>query len=361
VEIVVTPSHDFWRDRRVLLTGHTGFKGAWTSLVVRALGAKICGVALAPESGPNIYELAQLASQIESHLLDIRDDARLKGVVSDFKPEIIIHMAAQSLVRASYASPVETYQTNVMGTINILEAARSTPSVRSIVVVSSDKCYLNREWLWPYREDEALGGHDPYSSSKACTEIVTASWRQSFFSNDGAAIASARAGNVIGGGDWAADRVIPDCIRAFTTGVPVALRNPQAVRPWQHVLEPVTGYLLLAERLSREPGQFSEAWNFGPNEADTKTVAHMVETLIHHWGEGADWTAAPGTHPHEAHALRIDSTRARVKLGWRPQLPLDEAIAWTAEWYRGWSSGANVEELCTKQIEKYLSLAAMSK
>jgi CDP-glucose 4,6-dehydratase len=361
VEIVVTLSHEFWRDRRVFLTGHTGFKGAWASLMLNALGAKVCGVALAPEAGPNIYELAQLADRIESHVLDIRDGDRLKGVVSSFKPDIIIHMAAQSLVRASYASPVETYETNVMGTINVLEAARGISSVGAIVVVSSDKCYLNREWLWPYREDEALGGHDPYSSSKACTEIVAASWRQSFFSDGGAAIASARAGNVIGGGDWAVDRVIPDCVRAFTKGVPVAIRNPQAVRPWQHVLEPVTGYLMLAERLIREPAQFSEAWNFGPNEADTSTVAHVVKTLIRHWGTGANWTSPPGAHPHEAHTLRIDSTKARVRLGWRSLLPLDEAVAWTAEWYRDWASGTNVETLCGKQIEKYLSLAAMSK
>jgi CDP-glucose 4,6-dehydratase len=345
-----------WGGRRVLLTGHTGFKGAWTSLVLRSLGAQVRGVALAPDTEPNLYTLANLGNAVDSRELDIRDRNALRRVVSEYAPEIVIHMAAQSLVRQSYASPVETYETNVMGTINVLEAVRGVSSVRCVVVVTTDKCYVNREWPWAYREDEALGGRDPYSSSKACAEIVTASWRDSFFSEGSPAIASARAGNVIGGGDWAADRIIPDCVRAFTKRHPVELRHPGAVRPWQHVLEPVLGYLLLAERLAQQPRRFAEAWNFGPYETDSDCVEKVVEIFSRHWGEGARWTSSPGPNPHEAMTLRIDSSKARMKLGWRPRLALEEAVAWTAEWYRGWASGVNAAALCEKQIDKYLAL-----
>ena len=297
----MSPSSAFWHDRRVLVTGHTGFKGAWLSLWLSRLGARVTGLALAPETSPSLFTLAGLAERVDSRLGDIRSRAIVDAVVAESRPEVVFHLAAQALVRRSYADPVATYETNVMGTAHVLEAARRADGLRAVVVVTSDKCYENREWWWPYREDDALGGYDPYSSSKGCAELVTAAWRRSYFGGPAspAGVASARAGNVIGGGDWAEDRLVPDCMRAFGTSTPVVIRRPAAVRPWQHVLEPLAGYLLLAERLAEGPG-FAEAWNFGPSVDDARPVSWVVDRLVRFWGGDARWAHDGSEQPHEA-------------------------------------------------------------
>jgi CDP-glucose 4,6-dehydratase len=357
VEAVVSPSSREWQGRRVLVTGHTGFKGAWLWLFLERLGAKLTGIALAPETDPNLSVLAGLTADPRSVELDIRDGERLTAAVITAAPEVVIHIAAQALVRKSYAAPAETYATNVLGTINVLEAVRRAPSVRAVVVVTTDKCYENREWPWAYREEDRLGGHDPYSSSKAAAEIATASWRDSFFSSGSAAIATARAGNVIGGGDWATDRLIPDCARAFVAGRTAEIRNPQAIRPWQHVLEPLSGYLLLAEALLRAPSSATEAWNFGPYDSDTETVEQVVQAFARAWGDTANWALGSGAHPHEARTLRVDAAKARERLGWRPQLDLQTAVNWSAEWYFRWAAGESARALCHDQIDLYLARA----
>ncbi len=341
----------------MLVTGHTGFKGAWLSLWLHRLGARPGGFALAPDTEPNLAELSSLERQFPCTRGDIRDQIAVRDAMAEFAPEVVFHLAAQSLVRASYQQPVLTFETNVMGTIHVMEAARVTPSVRALVVVTSDKCYENREWLWPYREDEALGGYDPYSASKAGAEIAVAAWRRSFLNGSNAdrpfAIASARAGNVIGGGDWAPARLIPDCARAFAAGAPVRIRNTQATRPWQHVLEPLSGYLLLAERLWQDGAKVAEAWNFGPSLDDVRPVSWVVDQAVALWGDGAKWMAAEGQHPHEAGLLAVDATKARARLGWRPRLPLGEALGWTIEWYKRQRRGEAASTLVNEQIERY--------
>ena len=363
MENVVNPQPGFWRGKRVLLTGHTGFKGAWTMVWLESLGAHVTGFALDPPSCPNLFELIGTKTVTDLRC-DIRDPRAVLEAVTQARPEIVIHMAAQALVRPSYADPIATYAANIMGTVHILDAVRRTGTARAVVVVTSDKCYENREWLWPYRESEPMGGHDPYSSSKACAELVTTAFRCSFFSSpDTSAVASVRAGNAIGGGDWAQDRIVPDCIRACVTGRPVTIRYPNAVRPWQHVLEPVAGYLLLAERLWTSGAAFAEAWNFGPRDDDIRPVSHIVATLGRLWGREAAWhgvEAVSTPQLHEAGYLRIDPTKARARLMWRPRLTVDEALAWTAEWYRRQKSDVNARTLCLEQIERYQGLEVLA-
>jgi CDP-glucose 4,6-dehydratase len=348
----VSPTADFWHGRRVLVTGHTGFKGAWLGLWLAELGAEVTGFALAPETAPNLFDAAQLVRRLDSRLGDVRHADAVEQVVASSRPEVVFHLAAQSLVRRSYADPVGTYATNVMGTAHVLDSARRADDLRAVVVVTSDKCYENREWWWPYREDDPMGGHDPYSSSKGAAELVTAAWRRSY-GTAALGIASARAGNVVGGGDWAEDRLVPDCIRSFSAGDPVVIRRPDAVRPWQHVLEPVAGYLTVAERLVVEPGAYAEAWNFGPSIDDARAVGEVVERLVELWGDGASWQHDQGVHPHEAGLLQLDASKARARLGWRPRLHLDEALAWTVEWYRRFGTGEDAAVVTLEQIEDY--------
>jgi len=355
---------NFWKSRKVFLTGHTGFKGSWLSLWLLSMGAEVCGYALEPSTTPNLYNALGLDAHLQSVIADVRNLDALESAMRAFQPEVVIHMAAQPLVRYSYENPVETYEVNVLGTVHLLEAVRRTPSVRAVVCVTSDKCYENREWPWPYREDEAMGGHDPYSSSKGCAELVTAAYRRSFFHADSSAahtaIASARAGNVIGGGDWASDRLVPDIIRAFTASEPVIVRNPDAVRPWQHVLEPLAGYLTLAEHLFREGAKFEGGWNFGPSDDDAQPVCHLVSEMSRLWGSGASWQIVSQENVHEAHLLRLDSSKARAALHWRPRWTLDQALANTVNWYREFyqnprPAAAATREFTLRQIEAYIS------
>lgn len=352
----------FWQGRKVLLTGHTGFKGGWLALWLQHLGAEVTGYALAPHTTPNLFSKANISDGIHSIIGDIGDLTRLKSALADCRPEIVLHLAAQSLVRASYQDPVATYETNVLGTARLLEAVRSCESVRAVVVVTSDKCYENREWIWPYRENDALGGHDPYSNSKACAELVAAAFRNSYFpverhSEHRVAIATARAGNVIGGGDWSADRLIADIVRAFESGQTLQIRNPKATRPWQHVLEPLRGYLTLAERLHQNGPKFSGAWNFGPHYADARPVEWIVEHLVSRWvshhGQPPRWQVDPGPHPHEAQMLKLDWTKASHELGWHPTLSLTEALDLTLDWYQSVYRGDDARKKCIAQIESY--------
>ena len=347
----------FWRGRKVFITGHTGFKGGWLALWLRQLEAQVSGFALNAPTTPSLFELAELASDIASTVGDIRDRGALEAALHASEAEVVFHLAAQPLVRRSYTEPVETYATNVIGTVNLLEAIRSTPSVRAVVVVTSDKCYHNREWQWGYRENEALGGFDPYSSSKACAELVTAAYRSSYFS-DGAdggkvAVASARAGNVIGGGDWAEDRLLPDMLRAFAAGRPVRIRHPQARRPWQHVLEPLSGYLQLAESLFADGPAHATAWNFGPSEETDHTVQWIVQRTAALWGDGARWELDEAAQPHEANQLRLDSTRALLQLRWKPRWNLEQALARVVDWHRAQLDGRNMRAFTLEQIEDY--------
>jgi CDP-glucose 4,6-dehydratase len=319
------------------------------------MGAKVQGFALAPPTSPSLFVEAKVGDLIQSNSGDIRDFAAISKVVKDFKPEVVFHMAAQPLVRYSYDNPLETYATNVMGTAHLLESIRSIDTVRAVVNVTTDKCYENREWVWGYREDEAMGGYDPYSSSKACSELVTAAYRQSFLDKAGVAVATARAGNVIGGGDWAKDRLVPDILRAFENKQPVSIRNPNSIRPWQHVLEPLSGYLLLAERLCTEHKAFSEAWNFGPQDDDAKPVGWIVEAMASKWGKDASWSFDEGDHPHEAHYLKLDISKARQAMGWSPRWTLDKALDHTVEWHTGWLQGNDVRSQCLNQINDYLA------
>lgn len=350
----------FWRGKRVLLTGHTGFKGSWLSLWLQSLGAEVVGYALTPPTTPSLFEIADVAAGMTHVVGDIRDLAHLQAVFAEHQPEIVIHMAAQALVRHSYSAPVETYSTNVMGTVNVLEAVRHTPGVRAVVNVTSDKCYENREWVWGYREHEAMGGFDPYSNSKGCAELVASAYRSSFFNPEkypqhGVALASARAGNVIGGGDWADDRLIPDILRAISDGRPVHIRSPHAIRPWQHVLEPLSGYLLLAEKLYTEGMVHAEGWNFGPNDEDAKPVQWIVERLTATWGEGASWVLDGGEHPHEAHYLKLDCSKAKMRLDWHPRWRLEQTLEKIVEWQRAWLDGNDMREVSLRQISAYMA------
>jgi CDP-glucose 4,6-dehydratase len=343
----------FWRDRRVLVTGHTGFKGAWLSLWLQSFGAQVLGVSLGdPPSTPSLYELARVAQGMaDSVACDIRDASAFARAVLSAKPEVVIHMAAQPFVRRSFAAPRETYDTNVMGTLNLLEAIRGCPSVQTCLIVTSDKCYENRESLLPYRETDPLGGHDPYSPSKAAAEILTSAYRRSFFSDpDAPRIATARAGNVIGGGDFGEDRLIPDIVRATLTGEDLRLRRPAAVRPWQHVLSPLSGYLLLLQALSRS-ADLAQAWNFGPDPSDARAVEWIVRRLSDLWPDsGLSWTIDPGPHPHEAGLLSLDSSLARDRLGWVPVVGLGDGLVATISWYRGWQDGKDPQALTLGEL-----------
>ncbi len=351
----------FWHGKRVLLTGHTGFKGSWLSLWLQSMGAEVVGYALTPPTNPSLFEVAKVDQGMTSIIGDIRDLAHLQKVFTEHKPEIVIHMAAQPLVRYSYLEPVETYSTNVMGVVNLLEAVRQTKSVKAVVNVTTDKCYENREWAWGYRENEAMGGFDPYSSSKGCAELVTAAYRNSYFhpekyQDHGVAIATARAGNVIGGGDWAKDRLIPDVMKAFAAHTPASIRYPNAIRPWQHVLEPLSGYLMLAERLFEYGPAYAEGWNFGPNDEDTKPVSWIADKLSDMWGEDSSWRIEEGEHPHEANYLKLDISKARMRLNWRPKMNLEEALRLIVEWTKKYQDGVNVYETTLVQIKQYQAL-----
>jgi CDP-glucose 4,6-dehydratase len=350
-------SREFWRGRRVLVTGHTGFKGGWLVTWLLRMGAEVTGYALPPQTVPNLFEAAGVAEGIRSRFGDVRDAPAVRTAVRESEAEIVFHLAAQSLVRASYLDPVGTYATNVMGTVHLLDAIRSSDSVRAAVIVTSDKCYENREWPWAYRENDRLGGRDPYSNSKACAELVTSAYRSSFFGRgDGPVLATARAGNVIGGGDWAADRLVPDLLRAFAAGEPAVIRHPAAIRPWQHVLEPLHGYLLLAEAML-SGRSLAGAWNFGPDGANAQPVRWVANRLASRWGGGASWREAAGEHPHEATTLQLDSSRARVDLDWTSRLPLDMALEWIVEWHRDWlAAPGESRALVLRQIARYESL-----
>ncbi len=348
----------FWRGRRVFLTGHTGFKGAWLSLWLQQLNAEITGYALQPPTDPNLFEVASVAQGMKSVIGDIRDSATLAHAIRQAEPSVVIHMAAQPLVRRSYLDPVETYSTNIMGTVHLLEAVRQTPSVRAMVNVTTDKCYENKEWGWGYRENEPMGGFDPYSSSKGCAELVTAAYRNSFFnptkySEHQVALASARAGNVIGGGDWAQDRLIPDILAAFEKSEPAIIRNPHATRPWQHVLEPLRGYLTLAEKLCSEGVAFAEGWNFGPNSDDVRPVEWIVGQLAQKWSHGASWQIDAGDHPHEASYLKLDISKASQRLNWQPIMRLDQALGMIVDWVRAKQAGADLRAFTLAQIQAY--------
>jgi CDP-glucose 4,6-dehydratase len=349
---VVDP--EFWKGRRVLLTGHTGFKGAWLALWLQSLGARVTGFSLDVPTEPSLYELARVGEGMEGIVGDVRDRDALTTAVAESAPEVVLHMAAQSLVRRSFVEPRETYDTNVMGTVNVLDAVRADPDgVRAVVNVTSDKCYENKEWEWGYREDEPMGGHDPYSSSKGCAELVTAAFRRSFFSGpDGPRLASARAGNVIGGGDWGADRLVPDIMRAALAGEPVRVRNPNSIRPWQHVLNPLSGYLVLAQALW-DSSEYAAGWNFGPVDDDARPVGWIVDRITHLWPHELRSVLDDGPHPHEARYLKLDSSRARARLGWRPVVELDAALESTVDWYLKLHAGADMRAVTVGQIETF--------
>jgi CDP-glucose 4,6-dehydratase len=344
----------FWSGRRIFLTGHTGFKGSWLAQWLKLRGAQVTGYALAPPTTPNLFDEARVAEGMVSIQGDIRDAGALRAAIIAANPEVVIHLAAQALVRPSYDDPVGTYATNVMGTVHLLEGVRSAAGVRAVVVVTSDKCYDNVERQEAYREGEPLGGKDPYSSSKACAELVTAAYRHSFFSDGGAPrVASVRAGNVIGGGDWGKDRLVPDLLRAFSAGTPAVIRNPLATRPWQFVLDPLAGYLKVAEALCAGEDA-DQAWNFGPPEDGARPVAWIADSMVRAWGDGAAWRRDESVNPAEASSLKVDSTRARARLGWRPRLSIEAALQWTVEWHRHWLRDRAAAARCTAaQIERF--------
>ena len=346
-------TREFWRGKRVFLTGHTGFKGGWLALWLVDMGAEVHGYALSPPTATNFFTAVNLQSRIaRSTMADIRDAISLAQAMQAAQPDIVFHLAAQPLVRYSYRAPVETYAVNVMGTINLLEAIRQVPSVKAVVNVTTDKCYENREWAWPYRENDALGGFDPYSSSKACSELVTAAYRLSFLQPSGKYVASARAGNVIGGGDWGADRLVPDFFRALDAAQALVIRSPHATRPWQHVLEPLSGYLVLAEKLFREGQAFAKAWNFGPDEADARPVQWIADYLCSQ-AQNAIWQLDSSQQSHEAKSLKLDSSKAKVKLGWRPRWNLQTALSMTLFWHQAWKHGSDMAIISAQQIHEY--------
>ena len=345
----------FWAGRRVFLTGHTGFKGSWLLLMLRQLGAQVTGYSLSPPTEPALFDLLKLDTHCDHHVGDIRDLAAMETVLAAAAPEIVIHMAAQPLVRASYVTPVETYATNVMGTVNLMDACRRVASVKTIVVVTTDKCYENLGASRGYDEGDRMGGHDPYSNSKACAELAVAAYRDSFMREGGIGLASARAGNVIGGGDFAEDRLVPDAARAFAKSQALTIRNPLAIRPWQHVLEPLYGYLLLAERTHGDAASFAKGWNFGPAVADAASVETVVDHLTAMWGDGARWLQDPGSHPHEAATLMLDCAQAERELGWVPRFTLAQALQLSIDWYRAWADGGDVAAVCQQHVNHYLS------
>ncbi len=352
---------DFWQGKKVLITGHTGFKGSWLSFWLQRLGANLIGYALEPPTNPSLFELAGVGEGMISIEGDVRDYEGLKNAIEVYQPEIIFHMAAQSLVGKSYHDPLGTIETNVMGTANLLNAVRHVNSVRLVIIVTSDKCYDNREWIWGYRENDKLGGLDPYSGSKGCAEIITAAYRHSYFNlsepnNNKVAIASVRAGNVIGGGDWAEDRLIPDIMRSVMNSRPVQIRNPNSIRPWQHVLDPLNGYLILAEQMWDNRIDFSEAWNFGPSDSDTVPVSDLTQRITRYWGDGAEWVFDQGVHPHEAYVLKLECSKARSKLKWKPVLNIENTVEWVVKWYKAYASGLDVRSLTVKQIDMFEQL-----
>ena len=350
-------NREFWKGKKVFITGHTGFKGSWLCLWLQDCGADITGFSLAPNSNPSLFESASVANNMSSIIGDIRDLDFLKDSVLRSSPDIIIHMAAQPLVRYSYENPHDTYSTNVMGTINIFEAARKTSSVKAILNVTTDKCYENKEWIWAYRENEPMGGHDPYSSSKACSELVTSAYRQSFFYNESSAsVASARAGNVIGGGDWSKDRLIPDILNSFEKNKEVLIRNPNAIRPWQHVLEPLHGYLQLAEKLYLEGEYYSQGWNFGPEDEDVRAVRDIIDYLVDSWDGNVSWRHDVSDQPHEAQLLKLDISKAKNLLNWSPKLRIFETLDWVVEWHKNWVTGNDSKNFTLKQIHEYEQL-----
>jgi CDP-glucose 4,6-dehydratase len=345
---------DFWHGKRVFLTGHTGFKGSWLSLWLQSLGSEVTGYALSPPTTPNLYEVADVGQGMTSIIANILDFPKLQNAMQTASPDIVVHMAAQPLVRQSYAEPVETYATNVMGTVHFLESVRNTPSVKAVLVVTTDKCYENKEEIHrAYHEHEPMGGHDPYSSSKACAELVTAAYSKSFLEKQGVAVATARAGNVIGGGDWAADRLVPDILKAFEQNAVVQIRNPIATRPWQFVLEPLNGYLTLVEHLFSQGSACSEGWNFGPHEEDARPVQWIVEQLALIWGNEASWHLDPGQHPRESNYLKLDISKAKLQLGWSPSCSLQTALQIIVQWHRAWLGQENMKKLCLNQILQY--------
>jgi CDP-glucose 4,6-dehydratase len=346
----------FWSGRRVLVTGHSGFKGAWLTYMLSRLGADVTGFALPPDADPNLFGLLDIETKVKSQFGDVRDLTQFRNVARGADPEVFFHLAGQALVREGYAHPIATFETNTMGVAHALECARDLPNLRAIIIVTSDKCYRNDGRLAGYREDDALGGDDPYSCSKACAELVTESYRRSFFGNNSCAVATARAGNVIGGGDWSPDRLVPDILRSYLSGAPLKLRNPHATRPWQHVLDPLVGYLTLAEQLHTSPTRFAGAWNFGPSANGSVTVQELAHAIYDAWGKKPNWERDSGPNPEEAQCLAVDAAKARVNLGWSPQLSPADAVLWTVEWYRAWNSGESPAAATSRQIEQYQRL-----
>ena len=345
----------FWKGKHVFVTGHTGFKGSWLSLWLQLMGAEVKGFSLAPPTQPALFEVAKVGDNMQTEIGDIRNLQQLSQSIRAFNPGVLLHLAAQPLVRLSYKEPVDTYSTNVMGTVNVLEAARYAPQLKSVVIITTDKCYENREWEWGYRENEPMGGHDPYSNSKGCAELVVSAYQRSFFHTpDTAAIASARAGNVIGGGDWAEDRLIPDILRAFEKQQSVIIRNPLSTRPWQHVLEPLSGYLVLAQRLWQDGKAFAEGWNFGPKDDDCQPVQWILDKMVHFWGDGAHYEIDKSEQPHEANFLKLDCSKAAMRLKWHPKWRLEQTLEQIVHWHRAWLEGADMQVKCLQEIEKYI-------
>jgi len=343
----------FWSNKRVFITGHTGFKGSWLTLWLHSMGAVVKGYSLAPPTSPNLFTEAEIDELIESEIGDIRNLDSLQASMQNFNPDILIHMAAQPLVRYSYNEPLETYDVNVMGTAKVLEAARSCSKLKSIISVTTDKCYENNEWEWGYRENEPMGGHDPYSSSKGCAELVTSAYRRSFLQDKGVGLASVRAGNVIGGGDWADDRLIPDILRAFEKKEPVVIRNPKATRPWQHVLEPLSGYLILAQRLFDNPHSYAEGWNFGPYDHDTKPVDWILDKMVVMWPDST-WKLDKSSQPHEAGFLKLDISKAKSKLNWSPTWELKQTLEKIVRWHQCWINKEDMQNICLNEINEYM-------
>ena len=343
--------NNFWKNKKVFLTGHTGFKGSWLSIWLKKLGASVAGFSLEPPSNPSLFIEANVSDGMLSIIGDIRNLENITESMIDFSPDILIHMAAQPLVRLSYDNPIETFETNIMGTVNIFEAAKKCSDLKAIVNITTDKCYENKEWVWGYRENDPMGGHDPYSSSKGCVELITSAYRKSFFNEEFThSLASARAGNVIGGGDWATDRLIPDILKALKNNKPVLIRNPKAIRPWQHVLEPLSGYLNLAQKLFAFGQSYAEAWNFGPQNNDAKPVSWVVENIIEQWGGNNSWKKEITKQPYESKILKLDISKANNMLNWKPLLTLSQALGLTIDWHKSWLNGDNAEKLCLEQI-----------